>query len=155
MHKHHIVARSRGGGEDEWNLIELSPYDHAYEHALDFVLFEHAPRFDFRHEAWGLLPEKLRSAVLEKTSEKMIGANNQIFGTTRPERTRAKISATRKLRGCGKGNTNAKGNRYSLTEQQKENRRRAANARPDVICPECGRKCKGKAGLARHLPTHF
>jgi hypothetical protein len=42
-----------------------------------------------------------------------------------------------------------------LTEEQKENRRRAANARPEIICPECGKICKGNAGLARHLSTHF
>jgi len=82
MHQHHIVARSRGGKEDRWNLVELDPYTHAYEHALDFVLFEHAPRFDFRHEAWALLPEELKQAVLRRSSERMRGENNPLFART-------------------------------------------------------------------------
>jgi len=36
-HVHHKIARSRGGTDDEWNLVEVDPYTHAYEHALDFV----------------------------------------------------------------------------------------------------------------------
>jgi hypothetical protein len=59
---HHSVARSRGGGDDEWNLHELSEYEHAYEHALNFVLFEHAPQFDFRMNGWKLLPQDLQEA---------------------------------------------------------------------------------------------
>jgi len=66
---HHKIPRSRGGSNDEWNLVELDPYTHAYEHALDFILFPgFAPRFDFRHEGWGLLPKDLRDAVLQETS---------------------------------------------------------------------------------------
>lgn len=75
MHRHHPVARSRGGTDDYTEL--KSPYDHAYDHAVDFVLFDSAPQFDFRHEAWPLLPDELRTAVLDKTallmSEKMSG----------------------------------------------------------------------------------
>jgi len=69
-HLHHIVPRSRGGTDDEWNLVELDPYTHAYEHALDFVLFDFAPMFDCRHEAWVLLPEELQIAVKQKLREK-------------------------------------------------------------------------------------
>lgn len=71
IHKHHSIPRSRGGTDECWNLVEVDPYTHAYEHALDFVLFEHSPRFDFRHEAWPLLPEDLRKAVLLETSLRM------------------------------------------------------------------------------------
>lgn len=70
-HLHHKIPASRGGPDDEWNLVEISPYEHALEHALDFVLFESAPRFDFRHPAWPLLPTDLRSAVLAETSRRM------------------------------------------------------------------------------------
>ncbi len=70
-HKHHKISRSRGGSNEQWNLIEVNPYDHAYGHALDFVLFDIAPQFDFRHEAWPLLPEALRAAVREETSKRM------------------------------------------------------------------------------------
>ena len=48
-HTHHKIPVSRGGTGDEWNLVEVDPYTHAYEHALDFVLFDHAPKFDYRH----------------------------------------------------------------------------------------------------------
>jgi hypothetical protein len=62
MHLHHIIPRSRGGTDSyvEWK----SEYDHAYDHALDFVLFDQASQFDFRHPAWPLLPEDLKEAVL-------------------------------------------------------------------------------------------
>jgi hypothetical protein len=62
--RHHIIARSRGGTDDyvEWK----SPYDHAYDHAIDFVLFERAPMFDCRSEGWKMLPKDLREAVLSE-----------------------------------------------------------------------------------------
>ena len=63
-HIHHKIPKSRGGTDEEWNLVEMDPYTHAYEHALDFVLFEQSSQFDFRHEAWPLLPEDLKEAVL-------------------------------------------------------------------------------------------
>jgi len=69
-HKHHSIPRSRGGTDDKWNLVEVDPYTHAYEHALDFVLFEHSPRFDFRHEAWPLLPDDLKEAVRKEASDR-------------------------------------------------------------------------------------
>lgn len=75
-------------------------------------------------------------------------------GTPRTEAQKEKIRQTRKLRGCGIGNSFAKGNRYSLTPEQKENRRRAALDRPMVECPVCGRLCKGQAGLANHSRSH-
>jgi hypothetical protein len=70
-HKHHSIPKSRGGVDEDWNLVELDPYTHAYEHALDFVLFEHSPWFDCRHEAWPLLPKDLKEAVLQEMSTRM------------------------------------------------------------------------------------
>ena len=90
-HVHHKIPRSRGGTDDEWNLVEVDPYTHAYEHALDFVLFEHAPRFDFRHEAWGLLPTDLREAVLSKVSQKM-SAENPMFREDARQKLSEKVS---------------------------------------------------------------
>jgi hypothetical protein len=66
-HIHHPVARSRGG--DNFYTEVVDPYDHCYNHAIDYLLFDNAPRFDFRHEAWTLLPEDLREKVLEKARE--------------------------------------------------------------------------------------
>jgi len=91
-HRHHKIAKSRGGPDEEWNLVEVDPYTHAYEHALDFVLFEHSPRFDFRHEAWPLLPETLREAVRKETS---LRQSNRFVS----EETRHKMSQAAKNRG--------------------------------------------------------
>ena len=105
-HKHHSIPRSRGGTDDEWNLIEVDPYTHAYEHALDFVLFSQAPMFDCRHDAWPLLPEGLREAVKkelsfrmktrkvsDETKEKLAAANR---GKTASPGTKQKMSNSRK-----------------------------------------------------------
>ena len=70
MAKHHVIPRSRNGPDDEWNLIELSDYDHAYEHAIDFVLFECAPWFDCRQPGWPLLPNDLSEAVRKEQSRR-------------------------------------------------------------------------------------
>ena len=78
-HRHHGVAKSRGGPDEDWNFIDLDPYTHAYEHALDYVLFDHAPQFDYRHEAWPLLPEDLKTAVRKRHAER-----NRNFFTGRP-----------------------------------------------------------------------
>lgn len=77
-HRHHKIPKSRGGTDDEWNLIEIDPYTHAYEHALDFVLFDHAPHFDFRQEGWPLLPSDLQEVVLIRHSEWM-SENNPMY----------------------------------------------------------------------------
>ena len=87
IHKHHSIPRSRGGADAEWNFVEVDPYAHAYGHALDFVLFEQAPVFDCRHDAWPLLPEKLREAVRKELSNRM---SNRVVA----EETRLKISST-------------------------------------------------------------
>lgn len=87
MHKHHIIPKSRGGTDDEWNLIELDPVEHAFMHAVDYVLFDHSPQFDFRHPGWIALPEDLRALVREKHSrvfkERMASLPNPIKGKIR------------------------------------------------------------------------
>jgi hypothetical protein len=96
-----------------------------------------------RTEAW----KKARS-------EAYMGEGNPNYGKPRTEEVKRKIRQTRKLRGCGKGNTNAKGNRFNLTPEQKENRRQAALNRPILECPMCGRHIKGNAGLTQHMKIH-
>ena len=68
---HHGVAKSRGGEDEEWNLHPLSEYDHAETHAIDFVLFEIAPDFDFRMKGWRMLPLSLRKAVRKEKARRM------------------------------------------------------------------------------------
>jgi len=96
-HKHHVVPRSRKGTNEKDNIVLLSPYDHALHHALDFL--EGGPEFDFRHEAWPLLPEYLQKKVREergnrlklnhpmdypgareKVSSKLTDENNPMYG---------------------------------------------------------------------------
>ena len=95
-HRHHVIAKSRGGPDEDWNFIELDPYTHAYEHALDFVLFEHAPQFHFQQPGWKLLPKDLQEAVKLETSirKKKLnsGKGNPNFGKTLSLSTREKIS---------------------------------------------------------------
>jgi hypothetical protein len=86
-HKHHKVAKSRGGVDEWWNLEEKGAYDHAYDHAVDFVLFDNAPVFDCRHEAWPLLPSDLQHAVRLKLSQfakelfaDQVGEKNPMYG---------------------------------------------------------------------------
>lgn len=98
---HHIIPRSRGGTDEDWNLVELTEFEHAYEHALDFVLFETSPNFDCRQPGWALLPEDLRKAVLKELSSRMQGnsravgsgharkgARNGMYGKEHPSRGR-------------------------------------------------------------------
>ncbi len=69
-HSHHSVAKSRGGTDEPWNLNDLTTYEHAYGHAIDFVLFENAPAFDFRLEGWNQLPEDLKEAVRKEKARR-------------------------------------------------------------------------------------
>jgi hypothetical protein len=104
MHRHHKIAKSRGGTNEDWNLIEMDPYEHAYEHALDFVLFESAPIFDCRHDAWPLLPEDLKDAVRKELSSRMSvrivseetrrKTSRSLEGKNHSDETRQKMSIT-------------------------------------------------------------
>jgi hypothetical protein len=96
-HKHHVIPISRGGSNEQDNIVFLSPYDHALHHALDFL--EGGPEFDFRHEAWPLLPKELQDRVKkergnrlklnhpmdypgarQKVSARMKGKNHPMYG---------------------------------------------------------------------------
>lgn len=90
MHRHHIIPRSRGGPDEDWNFVEIDPYTHAYEHALDFVLFENAPMFDFRHEAWPMLPADLQLAVRNRHAENQ---RSKLTGVKQPRKTVEKRAA--------------------------------------------------------------
>jgi hypothetical protein len=79
MEKHHKIPRSRGGPDETWNFVDLTEYEHAYEHALNFVLFEHAPAFDFRLKGWGKLPEDLKKAVLAEKRRRTTAHNKTDF----------------------------------------------------------------------------
>ncbi len=94
MHLHHKIPKSRGGTDEDWNLTEISDYDHAYGHALDFVIFEKAPAFDFRLNAWPLLPEELRAACLKEKARGTGLMNSTRVGQKRSEKSVAKQRET-------------------------------------------------------------
>jgi hypothetical protein len=101
MHKHHPIAKSRGGTDDYTE--NLDPYTHCYNHAVDWLLFDNAPRFDFRHEAWSLMPEDLREALLEKA--KQVGkVSNHLTdeGRVKGGKTRGKQCASQRVGICGR-----------------------------------------------------
>jgi hypothetical protein len=79
IQRHHRIAKSRGGTEDDWNLVDKTEYDHTYDHALDFVLFENAPAFDFRLPAWNFLPEDLKEAVRKEKARRTALHNQSDF----------------------------------------------------------------------------
>lgn len=118
---HHKIPQSRGGGNENWNLVQLSAYEHAYEHALDFVLFSSSPSFDCRQPGWKLLPKDLQKAVRAEISNRMRGntrakghgeskrgnkngmwgkrgALHPAYGRIRPEEERRRISNANKGR---------------------------------------------------------
>ena len=140
MHKHHIIPKSRGGTDDDWNMRELRPYDHAYEHALDFVLFDHAPRFDFRHEAWPLLPEDLKEAVRDRLRQ----WNKDFFTGKKlsPEHCQNMSKGLKGLKrkpevmdNIRKGQQNR---RPSLTRGASVSKALTGVPRPKLECPHCG-----------------
>lgn len=166
-HKHHKIARSRGGTDDEWNLVELDPYTHAYEHALDFVLFDGAPVFDCRHEAWPLLPTDLQDAVRQRLRE--------IWNSRQSEKgLRGGVSAREKQVGvCSPGfGSVVSSNMQNLVStgahwfQTKEHSVRVSRLNQDKFangthplqqpgeCPVCGLVLKTKGGLGPHMKKH-
>jgi hypothetical protein len=124
-HSHHKIPKSRGGTDDEWNLVEMDPYTHAYEHALDFVLFDNAPMVDFRQQGWPLLPGDLQQAVLEKHRIRMSGDWNPTKKGV-SQSTRDKQSELRK--GVLK------------SPEHKEKIRQSNKRYEEVQCPHCSKK---------------
>jgi len=129
-HKHHVVAKSRGGSDEWWNFEEKDAYQHAYDHAVDFVLFDNAPVFDCRHEAWPLLPEDLKEIVKTKLSYLMRkrfkhqkGENHPLYGL-RGEKAvcygrRHTAEALEKMSQAKKGKPKSKEHVQKITEMLK------------------------------------
>ena len=116
IHKHHSIPRSRGGTDECWNLVEVDPYTHAYEHALDFVLFEHSPIFDCRHDAWPLLPEDLREAVRAELSFRM--SNRTLSEETKQKLAEANLGKKHSLETKQKMSISHKGKKASASHRE-------------------------------------
>jgi hypothetical protein len=132
---HHRIARSRGGPDDDWNLVDWDEYTHAYEHALDFVLFPEAPSFDFRMPGWSLLPEDLRIACRKERARRMSERHVS-------SETRAKVGAkSRERMLAGLASYVASHNKGKPKKEQHRKRISAAlkgYVHEKVTCPHCG-----------------
>ena len=166
-HIHHIIPRSRGGTDDEWNLVELDPYTHAYNHALDFVLFDQAPMFDCRHEAWPSLPLDLQTAVREKLRvlwntrqsdqgkkggaacvERQLGICAPNFGEVVSQNMRNLVSN-------GEHWFQTEDHRQRVTDQNRLGWEQGTHPlQQPCKCPICGVKLKTKGGLGPHMRKH-
>jgi hypothetical protein len=133
LHKHHVIPRSRGGNDEPWNIIELNEYEHAYEHALDFVLFDHAPRFDCRHIGWKQLPDELRTLVRNKLSQ-TTSKNN--LGRTYSLETKIKISHATKGRTLDAEWRNKIGDSLRNKPKSAEHRQKIGQAHKNKKCSE-------------------
>ena len=167
-HRHHGVAKSRGGPDEDWNFIDLDPYTHAYEHAVDFVLFEHAPVFDCRHEAWPLLPLDLQDLVREKLRDlwnsrqsgkgKKGGAAcvDKQVGICAPDYGEIVSQNMQNLVDKGKHwfQANEHSARVSLENAKKFTEGTHPLQQPGE-CPVCGVKLKTKSGLGPHMRKHL
>lgn len=91
QHKHHILPRALGGGDDPENITILDAIEHAELHAKEFL--SGGIQFDFRHEGWPYLPKELRDACRAERSRRMKlcqnGEDNPMFGRKRPDLKKA------------------------------------------------------------------
>lgn len=145
---HHKIARSRGGSDDDWNLTEWDEYTHAYEHALDFVLFPQAPSFDFRMPGWPLLPEELRLACRKERARRM---SERVVS----EETRRKVGVSSRVRmlaglasyvaSHNKGKPKTEAHRKKIGDAQR------GVPHEIVTCPHCG----ASGGISAMKRWHF
>lgn len=154
---HHIVARSKGGTDEQWNLIALSPYEHAEQHAIDYVLFDNAPMFDCRMPGWPLLPDELRQAVLHKHKINNVSKRPDI-------KAKKKQTFERNKNHNFQTDEGRKLNRERAIKRNKENNilhnrsslMRAvtlANNSIRCCCLLCGKECS-RPGMGMHLRSH-
>ena len=158
---HHGVAKSRGGVDEDWNLHPLSEYDHAETHAIDFVLFDIAPDFDFRMKGWRMLPLSLRRAVRKEKARRM-RENNPSHNTQTLEKKKETFIRNgthnfQTLEGREK-------NRQRAIERNKKNNSlhnrsplmtasTLANNTVRCCCLTCKKECS-RPGMGMHLKTH-
>jgi len=90
----------------------------------------------------------------EEKSQNYTGEKNPNYGNRWSwAEERKKLWGGEKNPCYGKPSRN-QGHKWNLTEEQKENMKKAALARLLVECPVCGKLCKGPGALANHLKTH-
>lgn len=164
-HVHHVIPKSRGGTDD---YVEIkSEYEHAYDHAIDFLLFDSAPVFDCRHTAWPLLPEDLREGVRNKLRE--------VWNSRQSWKGLRGGAAVRdnKVGICSEGFENRISEiMRSLVDkeehwfQTKEHSERVSRTNRELFskgkhplqqpheCPICGKTLKTRSGLGPHMKVH-
>jgi hypothetical protein len=154
---HHVIARSRGGSDESWNLQPLSIYEHAEQHAIDYVLFDNAPVFDCRMPGWGLLPENLREAVLEKHKTHNISKREEVKEKKRKtfeqNGTHNFMTLEGRERNRQKAITRNKENNLLHNRSPLMRAVTLANNAVRCSCIVCKKECSRPA-MGRHLQTH-
>ena len=83
---HHKIPKCRGGTDHSSNLVELTLYEHAEVHALDYI--EGGPQFDLRNPFWHVLqaenPE-LAEKVLVENRRRMSEKGKEIGNRSKEE----------------------------------------------------------------------
>jgi hypothetical protein len=153
-HKHHIIPRHMGGGNDPTNLVELTVEEHAEEHRK---LYEKYGKWqDFM--AWKCLSGQIDSDDIRREMTRLIwtgkkhteAAKEKIKKSRQTqvitEKTRQKMSASRKGKKISwdlKNTTDEANLKRSLTM--------SGISKPKVICPHC----KKVGGAPQMKQWHF
>jgi len=151
-HKHHIIPKHAGGTDDPDNLIELTVDEHAEAHRKLYE--EHGRWQDFM--AWKALSgqigkdeiRKLRAKLSAKplTPEQLQQLRTMRLGTKHSEKTKAKMSKTRK----GK-KLNWDLNNTTPEANEKRSQTMRGKSKPVLQCPHCGKE----GGAPQMKQWHF
>jgi hypothetical protein len=113
-------------------------------HALDFL--EGGPQFDFRHQAWPLLPENIRQKCKEERAKRMrerevTEETKKKVGESSRERMLAGLAAI-----AGSGN---KGKSKSPEHKEKIGKANSGRPKPQLQCPHCNKLGRGHSAMYR------
>ena len=161
-HKHHIIYRSQGGSDNASNLSILSPYDHALLHAFDFL--EGGSDFDFRHEAWPLIPKELKIKIRKEKSNRLKLKPLMGYPGAREKVSLKNSGEGNPMYGCfGENNPNYGSKRtpdqcenISRSKKGKPNPKRSENLKksPIQLSPEGREKSNSNLENYRHSGQH-
>jgi len=153
-HKHHIIPRHMGGGNEVENLIELTIEEHAQAH---YELWE-------KHGKWeDLIAWKALSNQIDKEEIRLIALRLRIKGVPLTEEHRKKLSAAKKGKKQAKEviqkrNASLKGRKITwdlkaTTPEANEKRSKSMIGKPKQIieCPHCNKT----GGLPQMKQWHF
>ena len=153
-HKHHIIPRYRGGGDESSNLVEVTITQHAMYHFANFQLWG-----DYRDKiAYKLLAntdaseeieiarlEASRKALRNMTEEKKQERANNI---SKSKKKKAHITAEQTRQRHADGNFLTEEGKIAMKELGERNKDRFGE---NLICLETGRKWKSIREATKEL----